>query len=434
MKIVTWNTLSVDEKKEILSRATTTTHNNKVLAVESIVKKVKESGDEALYELTFQFDNLKLDHIEVDKNLMKKAFDSLTKQERLNFQQAYDNIKSFHQCEELKSFAHEVAPGIDLWKKEVPLTSVGLYVPGGTAPLFSSLLMMAIPAKVAGCKNIVVATPPSKHGINKYLLAACYLCEIDKLYQVGGAQAVAAMAFGTQTVQKVDKIFGPGNSYVSLAKQICSVDVSGAALDMPAGPSEVMVVADENANAKFIASDLLSQAEHGPDSQVMAIVKTDEQAKEISFEFENLSNKLNRVDIIKKSRKFARIIILDSESETLNIINEYAPEHLILNLDNPDYYIDNVVNAGSVFVGRWSPESVGDYASGTNHVLPTNGYARAYSGLGTKSFSKTITYQKLTKEGLATIADTVMWMSEIEGLHAHRLAVDIRMNEGNYND
>src|SRR5215216_3823260 len=317
-------------------------------------------------------------------------------------------------------------PGISCWRKSVGIEKVGLYIPGGTAPLFSTVLMLAVPAQIAGCKEIILCTPANKQGeINPAILFAAKECSVTKIFKIGGAQAIAAMAFGTETIPAVYKIFGPGNQYVTAAKQL--VQMQGVAIDMPAGPSEVCVLADESSDASFVASDLLSQAEHGPDSQVLLVSTKLSVVNKVQEEIKRQLEQLPRKEVAQKALQNSKAVVVENMDEAIDLVNEYAAEHLILCCKNADALADKIINAGSVFIGDYSPESVGDYASGTNHTLPTNGFARAYSGVSVDSFVKKITYQKLTKEGLENISRTVIEMAEGEGLQAHAEAVKLRL-------
>ena len=337
------------------------------------------------------------------------------------------NIEIFHNSQIQKVERIETMPGVWCWRKSVGIEKVGIYIPGGSAPLFSTVLMLGIPAKIAGCKEVILCTPPNEQGeINPAILYAASLVGVTAIYSVGGAQAIAAMAYGTATIPKVHKIFGPGNQYVTAAKQL--VQQNGIAIDMPAGPSEVCVWADENAIPSFVAADLLSQAEHGPDSQVILVANNKAIVSAIQLEIDLQLSALPRKDFASKALANSKAIILSNQDQAIDLINAYAPEHLILSVDNALQIADKIINAGSVFIGNYSPESVGDYASGTNHTLPTNGYAKAYSGVSLDSFVKKITFQQLTERGLMNIAPTVIEMAEAEGLQAHSNAVSVRLN------
>ena len=401
-----------------------------VEAIESIVNTVflavKQEGDSAIIQYTKQFDKIDLNSFFVTNEEIDAASELVSEDLKLAIQQAKSNIETFHNAQKTTPINVETQPGVRCWQEKRPIESVGLYIPGGTAPLFSTVLMLAVPATIAGCKNIVLCTPPNSNGaIANEILYTAALCGITTIIKVGGIQAIAGMTIGTSSIPKVSKIFGPGNQYVTVAKQLATK--FGVAIDMPAGPSELLIMADKNANPAFIASDLLSQAEHGVDSQVV-LVSTDEN---ILIETENQiriqSANLDRKPIIDKALKNKKLILVKSDQEAVDLINFYGPEHYIISTDNNSFYVDNVINAGSVFIGAYTPESAGDYASGTNHTLPTNGYAKAYSGVNLDSFLKNITFQELTKQGLVTLGNTIELMAEAEGLMAHKNAVTIRL-------
>ncbi|RYG02567.1 MAG: histidinol dehydrogenase, partial [Chitinophagaceae bacterium] len=343
---------------------------------------------------------------------------------------AKQNIETFHLSQVSSPEVVDTMPGVSCWRKSVAIEKVGLYIPGGTAPLFSTILMLGIPASVAGCREIVLCSPPGKNGaLNPAIIYTAKLVGITKIYKIGGVQAIAAMAYGTESVPAVSKIFGPGNQYVTLAKQLVQQD--GLAIDMPAGPSEVAVFADANANPAFIAADLLSQAEHGNDSQVVLVTTSSELVPKVVEQIQEQLVQLDRLNFAKKSLENSKVILVNSEEEAIEMLNLYAPEHLIFSCANADALAEKVINAGSVFIGEWSPESVGDYASGTNHTLPTNGYAKAYSGVSVDSFVKKITYQRLTYDGLKGIGPSVIAMANAEGLGAHANAVKVRLEAAN---
>jgi histidinol dehydrogenase len=397
-------------------------------SVSNILREVKLNGDEALRKFASMFDKVTLADLLVTKEEISKAEDLLQDDLKEAIKQASKNIERFHSAQLRDEDVIETMPGVKCWRKAVAIEKVGLYIPGGTAPLFSTILMLGIPAKIAGCKEIILCTPSDKQGhVNAAILFAAKLVGVTKIFKVGGAQAIAAMAYGTATIPKVYKIFGPGNQYVTAAKMLVQRD--GVAIDMPAGPSEVAVLADETAEPSFIAADLLSQAEHGPDSQVVLVTTSESLATQTSEEVAKQLSVLPRKDFAKKALDNSKIILVKSVEEGIKIINEYAPEHLIISCADDEQIASQIINAGSVFLGNYSPESVGDYASGTNHTLPTNGYARAYSGVSVDSFVKKITYQKLSKEGLQTIGKTVELMAEAEGLDAHKNAVTVRLSQ-----
>ncbi len=395
--------------------------------VSEILQKVKNEGDAALQFFNKKFDQVEIENIEVTEEEIAAAEDQLDPKLKKAIRTAYQNITKFHAAQKTETLEVETMPGVKCWQKSVAIEKVGLYIPGGTAPLFSTILMLGIPAKVAGCKEIVMCSPPQKDGkINAAMLYTAQLIGIEKIFKVGGAQAIGAMTYGTETIPQVYKIFGPGNQFVTTAKQLVSQD--GVAIDMPAGPSEVLVVADETCEPSFAAADLLSQAEHGIDSQVVLVTFSEETAEMILDETEQQLKQLPRRKIAGEALENSPVIIFDNKTSALNLINEYAPEHLIIATKDADDFAKKIINAGSVFIGNFTPESVGDYASGTNHTLPTNGYARNYSGVNLDSFSKKITYQKLTKDGLKNLGPTVELMAEAEQLEGHKNAVTVRLN------
>ncbi len=395
--------------------------------VKAIIEKVIVGGDDAIKKLTLQFDRISINEIKLPAEKIAAAENSLTPGLKTAIQLAKVNIEIFHNSQIHKVERIETMPGVWCWRKSVGIEKVGIYIPGGSAPLFSTVLMLGIPAKMAGCKEIVLCTPPNEQGdIHPAILYAASLVGVTAVYSVGGAQAIAAMAYGTKTIPKVHKIFGPGNQYVTAAKQL--VQQNGIAIDMPAGPSEVCVWADENAIPSFVAADLLSQAEHGSDSQVILVANNKEIVTAIQLEIDLQLSALPRKDVAAKALANSKAIILNKQDQAIDLINAYAPEHLILAIDNALQIADKIMNAGSVFIGNYSPESVGDYASGTNHTLPTNGYAKVYSGVSLDSFVKKITFQQLTERGLMNIAPTVIEMAEAEGLQAHSNAVSVRLN------
>ena len=395
--------------------------------VRNIIDDVIAGGDAAIKKITLQFDRVSINELRVTAEKIAAAENLLTPGLKTAIQLAKVNIEIFHNSQIQKVERIETMPGVWCWRKSVGIEKVGIYIPGGSAPLFSTVLMLGIPAKIAGCKEIILCTPPNEQGdINPAILYAASLVGVTAIYSVGGAQAIAAMAYGTATIPKVHKIFGPGNQYVTAAKQL--VQQNGIAIDMPAGPSEVCVWADENAIPSFVAADLLSQAEHGPDSQVILVANNKEIVSAIQLEIDLQLSALPRKDFATKALANSKAIILSNQDQAIDLINAYAPEHLILSVDNALQIADKIMNAGSVFIGNYSPESVGDYASGTNHTLPTNGYAKAYSGVSLDSFVKKITFQQLTERGLMNIAPTVIEMAEAEGLQAHSNAVSVRLN------
>ena len=395
--------------------------------VRNIIDEVIVGGDAAIKKITLQFDRVSINELKLPAEKITAAENSLTTALKTAIQLAKVNIEIFHNSQIQKVERIETMPGVWCWRKSVGIEKVGIYIPGGSAPLFSTVLMLGVPAKMAGCKEIILCTPPNEQGdIHPAILYAASLVGVTAIYSVGGAQAIAAMAYGTTTIPKVHKIFGPGNQYVTAAKQL--VQQNGMAIDMPAGPSEVCVWADENAIPSFVAADLLSQAEHGPDSQVILVANHKAIVDAIQLEIDLQLITLPRKDIAVKALANSKAIILSNQDQAIDLINAYAPEHLILAIDNALQIADKIINAGSVFIGNYSPESVGDYASGTNHTLPTNGHAKAYSGVSLDSFVKKITFQQLTERGLMNIAPTVIEMAEAEGLQAHSNAVSVRLN------
>ena len=394
----------------------------------NIIDRVKKGGDASVNEFTLQFDKVRLTSLQVSQDEIIDSKNKLREDVKSAIKKAASNIRTFHQNQVTKRLDVETMQGVQCWRKAVAIKRVGIYIPGGTAPLFSSVLMMAIPAHIAGCQEVIICTPPDQDGnVHPAILYAASITGISKVYKVGGAQAVAAMAMGTESIPKVDKIFGPGNQYVTAAKQI--VSEMGTAIDMPAGPSELAVLADDSANPRFIAADLLSQAEHGVDSQVILVTTSPTLADQVGNEIEGQISDLPRRDIAEKALQNSKIILLENEKEAIDFINEYAPEHLIIQFSDVDRIAEEINNAGSVFLGNYTPESAGDYASGTNHTLPTNGAARAYSGLSTESFVKYITFQKISEEGLKDLGPTIEIMAEAEELEAHKRAVSIRLKE-----
>jgi histidinol dehydrogenase len=394
-------------------------------SVRNVINRVRKSGDDALRELTLQFDKVTLQDFKVSAQEISDAEKSLSKELQAAIRTAASNIEKFHAAQKRDVLRLDTMPGVSCWRKGVAIDKVGIYIPGGSAPLFSTVLMLGVPAKLAGCREVILCSPPDQSGkINAAILFAAKLVGITKVFKVGGAQAIAAMAFGTSSIPGVSKIFGPGNQYVTKAKQL--VMEEGLAIDMPAGPSEVLVLADESADASFVAADLLSQAEHGEDSQVILVVDRESMVDAVQKEISEQLNTLPRKTIAQKALANSRAIILSDSNAALDFINEYAPEHLIINTKNAGDIAEKVINAGSVFIGNFSPEAIGDYASGTNHTLPTNGYAKAYAGVSLESFMKYITFQQLTEQGIKTLGPIVEQMAEAEELIGHKRAVNIR--------
>ncbi|WP_199450331.1 histidinol dehydrogenase [Vibrio harveyi] len=426
MRTVVWQSLSETQQNSILERPAITEGANITAAVSEVIAKVRKEGDAALLELTEKFDRVQPESIRVSAQEIDEASARLSEKMKNALEQAYENIAKFHKAQKPQPIKVETQPGVVCEQVTRPIQKVGLYIPGGSAPLPSTVLMLGVPAKIAGCRKVVLCSPPP---IADEILYVAKLCGIDEVYNVGGGQAVAAMAYGTETVSKVDKIFGPGNAYVTEAKRQVSNDFRGAAIDMPAGPSEVLVIADETADPDFIAADLLSQAEHGPDSQVVLVTPSPVLADQVTDAVQRQLKELSRADIAEQALASSLIIIAESLTQSVSISNYYGPEHLIVQTKNPRELLPLLDNAGSIFLGDWSPESAGDYASGTNHVLPTYGYTRTYSSLGLADFSKRMTIQELSADGLKNLAPTVVTMAEAEGLDAHKRAVTIRVEK-----
>lgn len=394
--------------------------------VDGILEDVRNNGDEAVRRCELRFDGVSLKSLAVTDGEIENAVRSVDAELKEAIELAHSNIERFHMAQRTTEHKVETMPGVSCWQKSVAIQKVGLYVPGGTAPLFSTVLMLATPARIAGCDDIVLCTPPDKNGnVNPAILVAAKTAGVDKIYKIGGVQAIGAMAYGTETVPKVYKIFGPGNRYVMAAKQRVSLD--GVAIDMPAGPSEVCVVADETSNVEFVAADLLSQAEHGTDSQVLLISTSESVAVQVSEEIDRQLAVLPRRDIAARSLENSLCIIAHDGSEAMEISNAYAPEHLVIATEDYDVLADKVVNAGSVFLGKYACESAGDYASGTNHTLPTHGYAMAYNGVNLNSYIRKITFQHITPEGVMSIGRAVEVMAENEQLEAHKNAMTVRL-------
>ncbi|SEL94433.1 histidinol dehydrogenase [Maribacter orientalis] len=412
--------------KDVLKRPTQTVADIEGL-VNSIFEEVKTSGDSILKKYTQQFDKVALENMLVSEVEIEEAKTLVSDELKAAIQLAKVNIEVFHFAQKTGRIEIETAPGVSCWQEKRPIQKVGLYIPGGTAPLFSTILMLAVPATIAGCSEIVLCSPPDKEGkLNPAILYTASLCGVTKIIKVGGIQAIAGMTFGTETIPQVFKIFGPGNQYVTVAKQIATKH--GVAIDMPAGPSELLVVADNTANAAFVASDLLSQAEHGIDSQVILVSTSKNMIEEVEKEVALQLEELPRKEIARQAISNSKLIYVKDDRMAIDLINEYGPEHYIVCVDNEDFYIDNTQNAGSVFIGNYTPESAGDYASGTNHTLPTNGYAKQYSGVNLDSFMKSMTFQKITKVGIQNIGNAIELMAEAEGLQAHKNAVTLRLN------
>ncbi len=395
--------------------------------VADVLRDVREHGDEAVRRYEAQFDHVQLDDLKVSEQEFLEAEALVSSELKAALQLAHDNIEKFHSAQRFHGDRCEVTNGVQCWQKSIAIEKVGLYIPGGTAPLFSTVLMLAVPAKIAGCKEIVLCTPPQRDGkVNPAVLVAARLAGVSHVFKAGGVQAIGAMAYGTESIPKVYKIFGPGNQFVMCAKQ--QVSLHDAAIDMPAGPSEVMVLADESSNPSFVAADLLSQAEHGVDSQAILLTTSEEMAKQVEAEVERQLALLPRNEIAAQSLEHSKIIVVKDYAEMMEMSNRYAPEHLIIETANYMELSELVVNAGSVFLGSLTPESAGDYASGTNHTLPTNGYAVAYNGVNLDSYMRKVTFQHITAQGVRTIGPAVTLMAANEGLDAHRMAMQLRID------
>ena len=394
--------------------------------VARVLSDVRQRGDEAVREYEEKFDKVRLDSLLVSEQEMQDAEGQISEELKNALTLAHCNIHTFHASQRFEGKPCSVAPGVTCWQKAIPIERVGLYIPGGTAPLFSTVLMLATPARIAGCKEIVLCTPPNREGkVNPAILVAARIAGVSRIFKIGGVQAIGAMAYGTESVPKVYKIFGPGNQYVMCAKQ--QVSLHDVAIDMPAGPSEVEVIADASANPAFVAADLLSQAEHGMDSQVLLVTNSEELIAKVEAEVKRQLAELPRKEIAAQALENSNIILLGNDEEMMRLTNQYAPEHLIIETSNCHELAERVVNAGSVFIGHLTPESAGDYASGTNHTLPTNGYALAYNGVNLDSFQRKVTFQELTAEGLQSIGQAVMTMAASEQLNAHKRAMELRM-------
>jgi len=428
MQVFNWIDLGRNERNQTLARPSALTDPAMVQSVRDILLSVKTDGDAALIKYASQFDKVDLSSLIIQKAELKSAWQDLPQEQKQALEQAKANIDAFHIAQKPEPISVETMPGVICRREVRAIDTVGLYVPGGTAPLVSTLLMLAIPAKIAGCDRRIIITPPDTNGqVNSAILAAAFLCDVSDVFVSGGAQAIAALAYGTQTVPRCDKIFGPGNSWVATAKSLVSQEPGGPAIDLPAGPSEAMVIADKNASPVFVAADLLSQAEHDVMAQVVCVCDDQDTADKVITELNRQLPTLPRKNIAEKSMASSRFLIAGSRKDTLSIINQYAPEHLIIQTDNPDDLVPDIRNAGSIFLGPWTPESVGDYASGTNHTLPTFGAARAHSGVTLESFYTYMSIQTLSQEGLRNLGPTVETLAEMEGLEAHKRAVSLRL-------
>ena len=396
--------------------------------VKGIFKEVQQKGDIALKKYTSLFDGVAIEKLLVSDDEIQKAKELISPELKEAIAVAKANITKFHMVQKRTRVEVETMEGVNCWMERKPIQKVGLYIPGGSAPLFSTVLMLAIPAQLAGCSEIILCSPPDKEGkIDPTILYTAQLCGVTKIYKVGGIQAIAGMTFGTDSVEKVYKIFGPGNQFVTVAKQVATQYNVG--IDMPAGPSELLVFADQTANPAFVASDLLSQAEHGTDSQVILVTTSKSILKSVKEEVDSQLKQLPRQNIASKAIENSKLILVEDKNEAIEFINEYAPEHFIVCSKYEDFFVENIVNVGSVFIGNYTPESAGDYASGTNHTLPTNGFAKNYSGVSLESFTRTVTFQKITKKGIQNLGKTIELMAEAEGLQAHKNAVTLRLKE-----
>ena len=414
------------ETWSVLLERPTKTVDDIEATVKGIFKEVQTKGDIAVAKYTSLFDGVVVADLEVSKAEIETAIASISEELKQAIQLAKSNIEKFHAAQKTSLVSIETIEGVNCWQEKRPIQKIGLYIPGGTAPLFSTVLMLAVPANLAGCSEIVLCSPPDKNGnINPAILYAANLCGVTKILKVGGIQAIAGMTFGTVTIPKVYKIFGPGNQFVTVAKQLATQ--FGVAIDMPAGPSELLIVADDTAVPAFIASDLLSQAEHGTDSQVILVSTSKTLMDAVELEIQSQMEVLPRKAIAEKAIANSKLIYVENDSIALELINEYGPEHFIICTKDEAFYIDNIANAGSVFIGNYTPESAGDYASGTNHTLPTNGYAKNYSGVNLDSFTKSMTFQKISEKGIQNIGSAIEIMAEAEGLQAHKNAVTLRL-------
>ncbi|MGN0914890.1 MAG: histidinol dehydrogenase [Succinivibrio sp.] len=426
MEIKIWKNLSKDEQTSLLTRPAQSSSDKVESIVSDIISRIQKEGDHALFEFSRTLDHYEGGNLELSTDEIEDACRRLPEQLKNSIDTAYENIKKFHSEQKPSHVVLETYPGIVCETRTHAINSVGLYVPGGSAPLVSTALMLAVPAQIAGCEEVILCSPPP---VSDAIIYAANLAGVKRIFRLGGAQAVAAMAYGTETVPKVLKIYGPGNQFVTMAKRLVSNDPRGAAIDMPAGPSEVLVIADDKAQPSFVAADLLSQAEHGPDSQVILLTFKDEYAKKVMAEVDAQLAVLPRRETAVKALAKSSIIVLDSLSDAVDVSNTYAPEHLILQIEDPDSILDKLKNAGSIFVGAYTPESLGDYASGTNHTLPTYGYAKTYSALGTDDYRRRYTVQRASAQGLKAISETVTALADAEGLGAHKNAVVVRVKD-----
>jgi histidinol dehydrogenase len=429
VRIFDWNSLTEADRRTVLARPAQESRADIAAVALEIVNAVRRSGDAALRSYTERFDGIRVDSLAVSEEEFSAARDTLTAKQRAALERAIDNVQRFHSAQLPQPLSMETTPGVRCERLIRPISTVGLYVPAGSAPLPSAVIMLAIPARIAGCPHRILCTPPARDGrANPAVLVAAQLCGINTVFKVGGAQAIAALAYGTQTIPKADKIFGPGNAWVTAAKQLVAADPAGAACDLPAGPSEVMVVADHTARADFVAADLLAQAEHDTQAQAILVTSSRQLAEAVSAEVQEQTQLLSRRAILDKSLSSSRCIVVPDVASAIDVANLYAAEHLILEVAEPRQWLSRIQNAGSVFLGAWSPEPMGDYCSGTNHVLPTYGYARAYSGLSVLDFVKGMTVQELSPAGLQALGPVAVELARLEGLDAHASAVTRRLD------
>ncbi|MBL4910713.1 MAG: histidinol dehydrogenase [Alteromonadaceae bacterium] len=429
-QVINWQALSAQEQKNVLARPAIA--NNALLStqVNNILAQVKTKGDQALFDFTEKFDGISLNTLKVTNEQIQAAKHALSSTRLAAIKTAYRQIKCFHDAQKPQDISVETTPGVRCILKTESIASVGLYIPAGSAPLPSTVLMLGVPAQIANCPRVVLVCPPDKKGqLANEILAAADLCGISEIYTVGGAQAIAALAYGTETIKSVNKVFGPGNRYVTEAKKQLSQQVAGFAIDMPAGPSELLIIGDSRSNPAFIAADLLSQAEHGIDSQVILLTDSNALIDAVNNELDKQVVLLSRQKIAKKSLAHSRLVLVNNIEQAIEVSNEYGPEHLIIQTQEPQTLLARLRNAGSIFVGAYTPESAGDYASGTNHVLPTYGYSKVISSLSLADFSRRYTVQELTREGLASLADCIIELTDAEGLDAHQRAVTIRLED-----
>lgn len=429
-QIINWQDISDQQKTDALARPAIADNALLSTQVSNILSQVQKQGDKALFSLTEQFDGISLSTLSVSTEQVETAKNALSEKRLKAINTAYEQIKRFHSAQTAEDIFVETCPGVRCTLKTEAIESVGLYIPAGSAPLPSTVLMLGVPAQLAGCKRVVLVCPPDKNGkLANEILAAAQLCGITEIYTIGGAQAVAALAYGTKSIASVNKVFGPGNRYVTEAKKQLSQQVAGFAIDMPAGPSEVLVIADKDANASFIAADLLSQAEHGADSQVILLTDSEALISSVANELTKQVALLSRREIAEQALKQSRLILTKDMAEAVQVSNRYGPEHLIIQTENPQILLTDLRNAGSIFVGAYTPESAGDYASGTNHVLPTYGYSKVISSLSLADFSRRYTVQEISKTGLSNLAECIIELTDAEGLDAHQRAVTIRLED-----